>query len=265
MSFSWPVGVALTLAIACCLHYYVHDDTAPVASPARSEDERQEAAVVRMAGNLRAAALRAVILGAPGSGKGTISARIVDQFSVCHLSSGDKLRQHIANRTALGQEVKKYLDSGSLVPDETMIALISEEIKAVGDRNWLLDGFPRTLSQAEALQRIHPVSLVISMNVPDAVILERLKNRWVHLPSGRVYNIGFNDPKVKGLDDVTGEPLMQRSDDQPEIVQARLDQYAAKTRPVIDYYRELNLLRSFSGQTTDAMWPSIRELVAQYA
>ncbi|XP_014214389.1 GTP:AMP phosphotransferase AK3, mitochondrial isoform X3 [Copidosoma floridanum] len=211
------------------------------------------------------AAFRAVILGAPGSGKGTISARIAKQFNITHISSGDKLRFHVAQQTVLGKEVKKYLDSGHLVPDKTMISLINEEIHTLNGRSWLLDGFPRTKSQAEALQKIQPVTLVINVDVPDLVILERIKNRWIHAPSGRIYNIGFNDPKVPGKDDTTGESLVQRADDQPEIVKARLKEYAMKTKPVIDYYGKLNVLESFAGSTTDSIWPMIRERVAQYA
>lgn len=212
----------------------------------------------------KAAAFRAVILGAPASGKGTVSARIVQQFGVTHISSGDKLRFHVATGTELGKEVKKYLESGSLVPDSTMISLIGKEIDAVSDKNWLLDGFPRTVTQAEKLQSSHPANLVLNLIVPTAVILNRVKNRWVHLPSGRVYNIGFNDPKVPGKDDVTGEPLSQREDDRPEVVQKRLQDYATITAPVIKFYREIGILKDFEGNTTNAMWPGIKETVAQF-
>ncbi|KAK2580821.1 hypothetical protein KPH14_005904 [Odynerus spinipes] len=209
----------------------------------------------------KAAAFRAVILGAPASGKGTISSRIVEQFGIAHISSGDKLRLHVTNRTELGKEVKKYLDSGCFVPDDTMISLIGKEIESVGDSNWLLDGFPRTLTQAEKLQEIHPINLVLNLVVPTSVIVDRVKNRWTHMPSGRVYNLGFNDPKVPGKDDVTGEPLSQRQDDKPEIVQKRLQDYSTKTEPVIQFYRTLGILREFRGNTTNEMWPSIKECV----
>ncbi|XP_014232721.1 GTP:AMP phosphotransferase AK3, mitochondrial-like [Trichogramma pretiosum] len=208
---------------------------------------------------------RAIILGAPGSGKGTISARIVDLLRVTHISTGDKLRQHIADRTELGERVKRYLDSGNLVPDDVMINLIDREINALkGKNNWLLDGFPRTLSQAEALQRIQPVCLVINVDIPHRVIIDRLKNRWVHLPSGRVYNLGFNDPKVPGRDDVTNEPLSQRPDDRPEIVEKRLQRHAEMSASVIAFYERLNLLKSFSGETTDSIWPSIQQHLTQF-
>ncbi|XP_014229572.1 GTP:AMP phosphotransferase AK3, mitochondrial [Trichogramma pretiosum] len=205
------------------------------------------------------AAFRAVILGAPGSGKGTVSHRIAKLFGVCHISTGDRLRYHIAKQTELGKQVKEYLDSGKLVPDDVMMKFVSQEIKLSKGQNWLLDGFPRTVPQAEMLDSAHPPSLVINLTVPDAVILERVKNRWIHVPSGRVYNIGFSDPKVPGKDDVTGEPLTKRRDDQPEIVQRRLHEYEEKTRPVIDYYDERGLLRDFAGVSTDELWPQIKQ------
>ncbi|XP_014609015.1 PREDICTED: GTP:AMP phosphotransferase AK3, mitochondrial isoform X2 [Polistes canadensis] len=172
----------------------------------------------------KAAAFRAVILGAPASGKGTVSSRIVEQFNVKHISSGDKLRLHVSTGT----------------------------------------GFPRTLTQAEMLQRIQPVNLVLNLDVPTSVILDRVKNRWIHLPSGRVYNLGFNDPKVPGKDDVTGEQLIQRQDDKLEVVHKRLEDYSMKTEPVINFYRKLGILKDFRGKTTNEMWPSIKECVKQF-
>lgn len=156
------------------------------------------------------------------------------------------------------------MDSGSFVPDDTMIALIGEEIESVTDQNWLLDGFPRTLTQAERLQKLQPINLVLNLVVPTYVILDRVKNRWVHLSSGRVYNIGFNDPRVPGKDDVTGEPLSQREDDKLKIVQRRLQDYTTKTEPVVRFYREIGILKDFHGNTTDEMWPEIRNCIAQY-
>lgn len=212
----------------------------------------------------KAAAFRAVILGAPASGKGTVSSRIIKDFKVAHISSGDKLRLHIAEGTELGKNVKKYLDSGSLVPDKVMISLISKEIEKIGNENWLLDGFPRTLEQAEKLQKIHAVNLVLNLKVPFSVILERVKSRWIHLPSGRVYNIGFNDPKIPGKDDVTGEALSQRPDDMAEVVEKRLENYKQMTEPVIKYYQKIGILHEFSGKTTDSMWPEIKECLSQF-
>ncbi|XP_014471647.1 PREDICTED: GTP:AMP phosphotransferase AK3, mitochondrial [Dinoponera quadriceps] len=211
-----------------------------------------------------ATAFRAVILGAPASGKGTVSSRIVEQFGVSHISSGDRLRFHVSTGTDLGKKVKKYMDSGSFVPDDIMISLIGQEVESLENPNWLLDGFPRTLAQAEQLQNLHPISVVLNLVVPTSVILDRVRSRWVHLSSGRVYNIGFNDPRVPGKDDVTGEPLSQREDDKPEVVQKRLQDYTTKTEPVVQFYRDIGILREFRGNTTNEMWPVIKDFVAQH-
>ncbi|XP_012169583.1 GTP:AMP phosphotransferase AK3, mitochondrial [Bombus terrestris] len=212
----------------------------------------------------KATAFRAVILGAPASGKGTMSTRIVKHFKMTHISSGDKLRLHMNSNTELGKAVSSYVLSGKFVPDDVMISMINKEIDSVGDQNWLLDGFPRTLTQAEKLQKIHPVNLVLYLDVPIKVILDRVKNRWIHLPSGRVYNIGFNSPKVPGKDDVTGEPLSKRDDDKIEIVQERLKRYSDATEPILKFYGNLGLLSTFRGNTTDELWPLVKQSLTKY-
>lgn len=199
---------------------------------------------------------KALILGAPASGKGTVSARIVKKYNFQHISSGDKLRWHIENKTPLGLEVKHFLDEGKLVPDEVIIKFMMAEIGKVKGK-WLLDGFPRTASQAEQLWRVQPVDFAINLNVPFQVIIERVKSRWVHLASGRVYNTNFNAPKVAGRDDVTGEELTQRPDDKPEAVQKRLNIYKEMTDPVITFYKSKKILHEFKGYTTDEIWPEV--------
>lgn len=206
---------------------------------------------------VRSKLLKILILGAPASGKGTISSRIVKKYNVEHVSSGDKLRDHIEKQTDLGKEVKLYLNEGKLVPDEVMIKFMLTELKKVADKPWLLDGFPRTVAQANALWKIQPVDVVLNLVVPFEVIIDRVKNRWVHLPSGRVYNIGFNTPKVEGKDDETGEPLVQRPDDKPEAVRQRLEIYDSLTRPVIDFYKAKNILKEFEGRTSNEIWPKV--------
>ncbi|CAH0722736.1 unnamed protein product, partial [Brenthis ino] len=201
--------------------------------------------------------LKTLILGAPASGKGTISSRIVKKYNVEHVSSGDKLRDHIEKQTELGKEVKKYINEGKLVPDDVMIKFMTSELKKVESKSWLLDGFPRTVAQANALWQVQPVDVVLNLVVPFEVIIDRVKNRWVHLPSGRVYNIGFNTPKVMGKDDVTGEQLIQRPDDKPEAVQKRLEIYESVTRPVINFYKQKGILKEFEGRTSDEIWPKI--------
>uniref|UniRef100_A0A8C7JSX5 GTP:AMP phosphotransferase AK3, mitochondrial n=1 Tax=Oncorhynchus kisutch TaxID=8019 RepID=A0A8C7JSX5_ONCKI len=180
---------------------------------------------------------RAVIMGPPGSGKGTVSGRIVKSFGLMHLSSGDLLRANIKAKTELGLLMKSCIDQGQLVPDDVISRLILTEMRNIDQSSWLLDGFPRTVSQAESLDNVCSVNTVINLDVPYQTIKQRLTSRWLHLPSGRVYNIDFNPPKIAGLDDVTGEPLIQRDDDTPETVTRRLKAYENQTRPVLEYYR----------------------------
>ncbi|XP_063545922.1 GTP:AMP phosphotransferase AK3, mitochondrial [Cydia strobilella] len=206
---------------------------------------------------LKAKLLKALILGAPASGKGTISSRIVKKYNIAHVSSGDKLREHIEHQTDLGKEVKKYLNEGKLVPDDLIIKFMITELKKVDNKPWLLDGFPRTVAQANALWKTQPVDVVLNLVVPFDVIIDRVKNRWVHLPSGRVYNIGFNTPKHPGKDDITNEDLVQRPDDRPEAVSQRLQIYDGITRPVIDFYKEKGILEEFEGRTSDEIWPKV--------
>lgn len=206
---------------------------------------------------IKAKLLKTLILGAPASGKGTISSRIVKKYNVEHVSSGDKLRDHIEKQTDLGKEVKKYLNEGKLVPDNVMIKFMITELKKVENKPWLLDGFPRTVGQADALWKVQPVDVVLNLVVPFDVIIDRVKNRWVHLHSGRVYNVEFNAPKVAGKDDETGENLVQRPDDKPEAVRKRLEIYDSVTRPVIEFYKKKGILKEFEGRTSDEIWPQV--------
>ncbi|CAI9726097.1 AMP phosphotransferase AK3, mitochondrial-like [Octopus vulgaris] len=206
--------------------------------------------------------VKAIILGAPGSGKGTISERILKDFSMKHLASGDLLRSQILKGTDIGVSAKKYIDKGQLVPDNLVLQLILETIQAHKDDTWLLDGFPRTLNQAITLNKIQPINFVINLNVPFDIIIERIKGRWIHMPSGRVYHTEFNPPKVQGIDDVTQEPLVQREDDKPETVRHRLNVYKELTQPVLDFYRKNQLLEEFTGNSTPEIWPKVRQFIS---
>ncbi|KAG0715142.1 GTP:AMP phosphotransferase AK3, mitochondrial [Chionoecetes opilio] len=200
-----------------------------------------------------------VILGAPGSGKGTISSRILRDFGLKHLSSGDILRSQVLKKTDVGQMAEKYMKSGKLVPDETMVKLISSELAGMNTSAWLLDGFPRTRAQAEALSQHEKLDLVLSLEVPDEVIIERIKGRWTHLTSGRIYHTEFNPPKEPGKDDLTGEPLVQREDDKAESVRRRLELYAANTGPLKALYQELGILENFHGTESNEIWPRVHK------
>lgn len=203
-------------------------------------------------------------MGPPGAGKGTISKRMVNEFQLAHLSSGDMLRSHISRGTEVGLEAKQYTDAGLLVPDAVMLKLILTEIKQNSGNGWLLDGFPRTLKQVEGLMQETSISISINLNIPFQTIIDRIKGRWVHLPSGRVYNDNYNPPKVQGKDNITGEDLVQRADDCPETVLARLKLYESQTKPVIDYFNEMKLVKTFSGTESDVIWPQVKEYIEKH-
>lgn len=201
-------------------------------------------------------AFKAVILGAPGSGKGTISSRIVRKFEMKYIATGDILRNNIANKTPLGLKTQKFIDEGQLVPDEIMVDLILNEVNNCNS-NFLLDGFPRTKNQAIILNDKTPIDVAINLIVPFDIIIERIQNRWIHLPSGRVYNVDFNAPKIVGIDDITGEKLVQREDDKPTAIHKRLEIYSKTLGPVLEFYKDLGILEEFNGSTTDEIWPMI--------
>ena len=183
--------------------------------------------------------MRLILLGGPGAGKGTQANFIKDKYQIPQISTGDMLRAAIKAGSDLGKKAKGFMDSGGLVPDEVIIGLVKERIKEADcQKGFLFDGFPRTIPQADAMKDAG-VALdgVVDINVPDAEIIKRMSGRRVHLASGRTYHITFNPPKEEGKDDVTGEALIQRDDDQEDTVRNRLDVYHAQTEPLIDYYK----------------------------
>ncbi|CAH1243780.1 AK4 [Branchiostoma lanceolatum] len=206
--------------------------------------------------------LRAIIMGPPGSGKGTISGRIVHDFGMKHLSSGDLLRIQIMNSTAAGLEAKKFIDQGALVPDDVMVQLILNELREITNHSWLLDGFPRTVPQAEALSDKLDIDVVMNLDVPFETIKQRLTARWVHPGSGRVYNLDWNPPQIPGKDDVTGEELIQRDDDKPETVTARLRNYENQTKPLLQFYSAAGKLVSFHGTESNIIYPKVKDFLA---
>ncbi|XP_019327453.1 PREDICTED: adenylate kinase 4, mitochondrial [Aptenodytes forsteri] len=162
----------------------------------------------------------------------------------------------------VGVLAKQYLERGLLVPDHVITRVMMTELEKRQEQHWLLDGFPRTLGQAEALDRICELDLVISLNIPFETLKDRLSARWVHPASGRVYNMDFNPPHVQGVDDLTGEALVQREDDKPEAVAARLRKYKDAAKPVIELYKSRGILHSFSGTETNKIWPYVYTLLS---
>lgn len=185
--------------------------------------------------------MKLILLGAPGVGKGTQAQFIVEKYGIPQISTGDMLREAIRDETDLGKKVKAVMDSGALVTDEIILDLVKERISR-GDckEGFLFDGFPRTIPQAQALVDQHiDIDCVIEIRVPDEEIISRLSGRRVHLDSGRVYHVRYNPPKEEGMDDETGEPLIQRDDDKEETIAERLNVYRTQTEPLVQFYRSL--------------------------
>lgn len=183
--------------------------------------------------------MRLMLLGGPGAGKGTQAGRLIQHFNVPQISTGDMLRAAIAAGTALGMSAKRIMDSGQLVSDEIMIGLVEDRLSQPDCKNgFLLDGFPRTIPQAEALTEAGvALDYVIEIQVDDEEIVKRISGRRTHSASGRVYHVDYHPPKIEGIDDVTGEALIQRDDDREEIIRKRLDVYRQQTAPLVDYYK----------------------------
>ncbi len=179
-----------------------------------------------------------ILLGSPGSGKGTQAQFITKRYNIVQISTGDMLRAAVREGTPMGIAAKKVMDAGDLVSDDIILGLIKERIAQVDCKNgFLLDGFPRTIAQAEGLNAMGvKIDTVIEINVADEEIIKRMAGRRVHLPSGRTYHIEFNAPKEVGIDDITGEALIQRDDDKEKTVRTRLNVYHKQTKPLVDYY-----------------------------
>jgi len=182
--------------------------------------------------------MRLILLGPPGAGKGTQATFICERYAIPQISTGDMLRAAIRAGTPLGLEAKKVMDSGKLVSDEIILGLVKERLQQPDcAKGYLLDGFPRTIPQAAAMKTAAvAIDYVLEIDVPDGDIVARMGGRRVHLASGRTYHVKFNPPKVDGKDDVTGEALIQRDDDQEATVLKRLEVYHAQTQPLIEFY-----------------------------
>ncbi|KAI4719131.1 adenylate kinase [Aureobasidium sp. EXF-10727] len=262
-------------------------------------------------------AARIILVGAPGVGKGTQSERMLQRFpQLASISSGDLLRDNVRRRTPLGTitlrpipgiQAESLMKAGALVPDSTILRLITNELTTRGwltpsttqkplimnsvaasistheafassqddyvtptsshpgnynfsdqpNASFILDGFPRTVDQAVQLDKLVPINLVVQLNTPTSVILDRICNRWIHAASGRVYNTTFNAPKVEGKDDITGEPLVQRDDDKPETWMARLKKFEETSQPLLDHYDQLGVLWRVEGNSSDEITPKL--------
>lgn len=201
--------------------------------------------------------MRIILLGAPGAGKGTQAQYLMGKYGIPQISTGDMLRAAIKAGTELGKAAKKIMDEGKLVSDEIMIGLVKERVSAADCENgFLLDGFPRTIPQADAMKENGiNVDHVIEFDIDDEVIVSRMAGRRVHPGSGRVYHVDFNPPKVAGKDDVTGDDLVIREDDQEDTVRKRLGVYHEQTKPLVDYYQSEASAGSCQYHKVDASVP----------
>lgn len=197
--------------------------------------------------------MRIVLLGAPGAGKGTQAKKLIDKFAIPQISTGDILRQNVAEGTSLGKEAKSYMDKGELVPDSVVLGLVEDRLKKDDcKKGYILDGFPRNTAQAEALDKIlaslgMPLTGVLSMDVPKDDLMKRLIGRRTCNGCGQMYNVYFSPPKNEGVCDKCGGALFQRDDDKEETIKRRLDVYYAQTAPLIDYYKKGGILKSVRG------------------
>ena len=198
--------------------------------------------------------MKILLIGPPGGGKGTQAKKLSSKFSIPQISTGDMLREHVKQMTPLGIKAKEFMDSGELVSDKLILKMMKKQLSNEECKNgYILDGFPRTLPQAEGLDIIlneinSKLNKVIIIEVNDNVIVDRMSGRRVHKNSGRIYHIKFNPPKNDGLDDITNEPLSIRSDDKKETVKNRLEIYHDITKPLINYYSKKDILSKVNGE-----------------
>ncbi|MFW5777119.1 MAG: adenylate kinase [Spirochaetota bacterium] len=204
-----------------------------------------------------------VFLGPPGAGKGTMASRLADDMKIPHISTGDMFRSAMAQGTELGLKAKAIMEAGDLVPDELTIAMVKERLsKPDAQKGYILDGFPRTLPQAEALDEFATIEQAVRFELEEEQLVRRLSGRRVHKPSGRTYHVEFAPPKEPGKDDVTGEPLIQRDDDKEEAIRNRLKVYHDQTAPLVSYYEKKGILVSVDASPSpDEVYESLKKVV----
>jgi len=212
--------------------------------------------------------LRTILVGPPGAGKGTQAPKIRDKYCICHLATGDMLREQVSQKTPLGVEAKKIMDAGGLVSDEIMVGMIRDQLEnnKACKNGFVLDGFPRTVPQAEKLDgmlsdRKEKLDSVVQLNIADQLLISRITGRLIHPASGRTYHKEFHPPKKSMTDDVTGEPLIQRSDDNIDTLRKRLAAFHSQTGPVVEYYKSKGLWIGIdAAQSPSVVWDNLSKV-----
>ena len=206
--------------------------------------------------------MKIILLGPPGSGKGTVSEKLVKDFSLKHVSPGVLLREEVAKETTIGKDIKKIIESGDLVPDQLVVEIVKLEIN--NKNNFILDGFPRTIGQAELISEMG-IDLVISLDVPEDVVIERFSGRRVCAKCKAGYHLKYIPSKVKGVCDECGGKLIQRDDDKPEVIKERFIVYHEKTQHLIDYYNKKGLLKTVDGTPApDIVYENVKKVVEEF-
>lgn len=234
---------------------------ASTAAPVEETKESQQAEIEK--------ALRMILVGPPGAGKGTQAPNLVQKYCACHLATGDLLRSQIAQGTELGKQAKEIMDQGGLVKDDIMVGMIRSELNdnKECEKGFILDGFPRTIPQAEALdtmldERKTPLENVVELEIPDERLVARIEGRLIHPASGRSYHKEFNPPKDEMKDDVTGEPLVQRSDDNVDALKKRLSAYHNQTEPIVGYYQDKGVWAAVDAtRKPGEVWEAIQTII----
>jgi len=199
----------------------------------------------------KAPSMKIVIFGPPGSGKGTYASLLKNRLDIPHVSTGELVREEIQNKTELGMEIRKYSDAGQLVPDEVIIKILKKRLAPIMSKGFILEGYPRSIEQARQLENVTKVDIVINLDVPDRVIVDRLSSRIQCKNCGSIYNERTLRPKISGKCDKCGAELFKRADDQPDVILERLRIYKANSSPVLDYYRTKKLLKEITNDDPD--------------
>ncbi|KAI1130397.1 adenylate kinase-domain-containing protein [Nemania abortiva] len=243
----------------------LHDVVASLEERVKRLEQRQSGQPVT------SESVRMILIGPPGAGKGTQAPKIKEKFSCCHLATGDMLRSQVAKKTPLGREAKKIMDAGGLVSDEIVVGMIKEELSTNKEckGGFILDGFPRTVAQAESLDKMlaekdQKLQHAVELQIDDALLVARITGRLVHPASGRSYHQVFNPPKEHMKDDLTGEPLIQRSDDNADALKKRLATYHAQTAPVVGYYKNTGIWKGIdASQEPGQVWGSLLKIFGE--